>query len=113
MDSPGREPEILTGLAAAGSNIIAFSTGRGAPQGFPFVPVVKITGNERTWRSLRDHMDIYVGTVLEGTETLREAGRRIFTQLLDFASGRLTRAEISGYTDSMDIYVIGPVILSH
>ncbi len=110
MDSPGREPEILTGLAAAGSNIIAFSTGRGAPQGFPFVPVAKITGNEKTWRSLKDHIDIYVGTVLEGTETLREAGKRIFSELLDFASGRLTRAEISGYTDSMDIYVIGPVI---
>jgi altronate dehydratase large subunit len=110
MDSPGREPEVLTGLAAAGCNIIAFSTGRGAPQGFPFVPVVKITGNERTWRSLRDHMDIYVGTVLEGTETLHEAGKRIFGELLDFASGRLTRAEISGYTDSMDIYVLGPVI---
>ena len=40
MDSPGREPEILTGLAAAGCNVIAFATGRGAPQGFPFVPVI-------------------------------------------------------------------------
>jgi len=110
MDSPGREPEILTGLAAAGSNLIAFSTGRGAPQGFPFVPVAKITGNERTWKTLRDHMDIYVGTVLEGTESLPEAGRRIFKELLEFASGKLTKAEISGYTDSMDIYVVGPVI---
>jgi len=110
MDSPGREPEILTGLAAAGSNIIAFSTGRGAPQGFPFVPVAKITGNERTWKSMRDHMDIYVGSILEGTETLPEAGRRIFRELLDIASGKLTKAEISGYSDSMDIYVVGPVI---
>jgi altronate dehydratase large subunit len=40
MDSPGREPEVLTGLASAGCNIIAFTTGRGAPQGFPFVPVL-------------------------------------------------------------------------
>jgi len=110
MDSPGREPEILTGLAAAGSNLIAFSTGRGAPQGFPFVPVVKITGNERTWKTLRDHMDIYVGTILEGTESLPEAGKRIFKELLEFASGKLTKAEICGYTDSMDIYVVGPVI---
>ena len=110
MDSPGREPEILTGLAAAGSNLIAFATGRGAPQGFPFVPVIKITGNERTWKTLRDHMDIYVGTILEGTESLPEAGKRIFGQLLEFASGKLTKAEISGYTDSMDIYVVGPVI---
>jgi len=110
MDSPGREPEILTGLAAAGCNLIAFSTGRGAPQGFPFVPVVKITGNERTWQTMRDHTDVYVGTILEGTETLREAGNRVFSELLEFASGKLTKAEISGYSDSMDIYVTGPVI---
>ncbi len=110
MDSPGREPEILTGLAAAGCTIIGFATGRGAPQGFPFVPVVKITGNIVTWNKLRDHMDCYVGTIMEGTESLPAAGRRIFDELLAFASGRLTKAEISGYTDSMDIYVTGPVI---
>jgi len=110
MDSPGREPEILTGLAAAGCTIIGFATGRGAPQGFPFVPVVKITGNIVTWDKLRDHMDCYVGTIMEGTETLPAAGRRVFDELLAFASGRMTKAEISGYTDSMDIYVTGPVI---
>ncbi len=110
MDSPGREPEILTGLSAAGCNIIAFTTGRGAPQGFPFVPVVKITGNKITWEKLRDHMDIDVSTIMEGAETLPEAGRRIFTEIIEVASGRLTKAEIIGYTKAMDIYVVGPVI---
>jgi len=110
MDSPGREPEILTGLAAAGCNLIAFATGRGAPQGFPFVPVVKITGNIVTWTKLRDHMDCYVGTIMEGTESLPSAGRRLFQELVAYASGRLTKAEISGYSNSMDIYVTGPVI---
>ena len=71
MDSPGREPEILTGLAAAGCTLIAFATGRGAPQGFPFVPVVKITGNRVTWDKLRDHMDLYVGTIMEGSRRCR------------------------------------------
>lgn len=61
MDSPGREPEMLTGLAAAGCNLILFTTGRGAPQGFPFVPVVKTTGNENTWQCLQEHIDCYVG----------------------------------------------------
>jgi altronate dehydratase large subunit len=110
MDSPGREPEILTGLAASGCNVIAFTTGRGAPQGFPFVPVVKITGNDRTWKSLQDHMDLFVGTVLSGTETLPQAGGRIFDELLEVCSGRRTKAEISGYFDSMDIYTVGPII---
>lgn len=110
MDSPGREPEILTGLAAAGCTLIAFATGRGAPQGFPFVPVVKVTGNIVTWGKLRDHMDCYVGTIMEGSESLPAAGRRLFRELVEYASGRLTKAEISGYSNSMDIYVTGPVI---
>ena len=110
MDSPGREPEILTGLAAAGCNVIAFTTGRGAPQGFPFVPVVKITGNRVTWDKLRDHMDVDVSAVIEGKESLPEAGKRIFQEMLEVSSGRLTKAEISGYNKAMDIYVVGPVI---
>lgn len=110
MDSPGREPELLTGLAAAGCNVIAFTTGRGAPQGFPFVPVVKITGNRVTWNKLRDHMDVDVSAVMEGKETLPEAGRRILQEILEVSSGRLTKAEISGYTKAMDIYMVGPVI---
>jgi altronate dehydratase large subunit len=110
MDSPGREPELLTGLAAAGCTVIAFTTGRGAPQGFPFVPVIKITGNEVTWNRLRDHMDINVSAVIEGEETLPDAGKRIFLEILEVASGTLTKAEISGYTKAMDIYTVGPVI---
>jgi len=110
MDSPGREPEILTGLASSGCNVIAFTTGRGAPQGFPFVPVVKITGNSNTFKKLQDHMDLDVSGVMEGTESLPGAGRRIFLELLEVASGKLTKAEISGYTKAMDIYMTGPVI---
>ena len=110
MDSPGREPEILTGLAAAGCNVIAFTTGRGAPQGFPFVPVVKITGNRVTWDKLRDHMDVDVSAVMEGKESLPEAGKRIFQEMLEVSSGKLTKAEISGYNKAMDIYMVGPVI---
>ena len=110
MDSPGREPEILTGLASAGCNVIAFTTGRGAPQGFPFVPVIKITGNKVTWDKLRDHMDVNVSFIMEGTETLPVAGKRIFQEILEVACRKLSKAEISGYTKAMDIYTVGPVI---
>ncbi|MEW6264101.1 MAG: UxaA family hydrolase [Thermodesulfobacteriota bacterium] len=110
MDSPGREPEILTGLAAAGANVIVFTTGRGAPQGFPFVPVIKVTGNENTWRRLADHMDLSVHEVMSGEESLQQAGRRIYDQVIQVTSGRETKAEVSGYVQAMDIYVIGPVI---
>lgn len=110
MDSPGREPELMTGLAAAGCNVIAFTTGRGAPQGFPFVPVIKITGNKITWDRLRDHMDMDVSSVIEGLETLPEASKRIFHEILEISSGKLTKAEILGYNKAMDIWTVGPVI---
>jgi altronate dehydratase large subunit len=110
MDSPGREPEILTGLAAAGCNVITFTTGRGAPQGFPFVPVIKITGNEKTWNHLRDHMDLSVHQVMDGRESLGQAGTRIYEAIETVASGTRTKAEVSGYVQAMDIYVTGPVI---
>ena len=110
MDSPGREPELLTGLAAAGCNVIVFTTGRGAPQGFPFVPVVKVTGNLNTWHKLRDHMDLEVSSIMSGEGIIADEAERILAKVLAVASGELTTAEISGYTRAMDIYTIGPVI---
>lgn len=110
MDSPGREPELLTGMAAAGATVIVFTTGRGAPQGFPFVPVIKVTGNEKTWERMRDHMDMSVHGVMDGDESLLQAGERIYEKVLETASGVETKAEVSGYAQAMDIYVTGPVI---
>lgn len=110
MDSPGREPEILTGLAAAGCNIIAFATGRGAPQGFPFVPVLKITGSRTAAEKMSDHIDINLSGVIDGTDTIPDAGKKVFDALIRVATGGMTKAEISGYTNSMDIFMHGPVI---
>jgi altronate dehydratase large subunit len=110
MDSPGREPEMLTGLAAAGCNLILFTTGRGAPQGFPFVPVVKVTGNERTFKNMNQHMDISVARVMDGSLSAEQAAGDLMKRLLAFASGEKTKAELCAYNNSMNIYVTGPVI---
>ncbi len=45
MNTPGYDPVSLTGLAAGGCNLIAFTTGRGSAIGFPSVPVIKIASN--------------------------------------------------------------------
>lgn len=110
MDAPGREPEMLTGLAAAGCNIIVFSTGRGAPQGFPFVPVVKVTGNARTFERMNEHMDLCVAGLMRGTESVETAAGRLFEAVITVASGEPAKAERCGYNSSMNIYVTGPVI---
>lgn len=110
MDAPGREPEMLTGLAAAGCNLILFTTGRGAPQGFPFVPVVKVTGNASTFELMAEHMDACVSGVMTGNEGIESAGKRLFEELMEFADGKPTKAELCHYNNSMNIYVTGPVI---
>ncbi|MCJ7517334.1 MAG: UxaA family hydrolase [Methanomassiliicoccales archaeon] len=110
IDSPGREPEVLTGLAATGAQVIAFTTGRGAPQGFPFAPVIKITGNPQTAGMLADHIDIDVSRILSGKGTINEAGQDIFNFMISVASGKKTKAELLGYEQSMNIYTTGPVI---
>jgi altronate dehydratase large subunit len=110
IDSPGREPEVLAALAAAGCQIILFSTGLGAPQGFPFVPVIKISGNRNTVEKLSDFIDIDVAGIILGGETLDETGDKILEESLRVASGTRTKAEAIGYWGSTAIYHVGPIV---
>jgi len=110
VDSPGREPELLAMLSAAGCQIILFSTGIGAPQGFPFVPVAKVSGNRETVEKLVDFIDLDVSQVLLRGETLEEAGDRILDFTIEVASGVKTKAETIGYIGSTAIYQPGPVV---
>jgi altronate dehydratase large subunit len=93
MDSPGRKMEMLTGLAAAGVQMIVFSTGRGALQGFPIVPVLKVTGNSRTFSLLKEEMDVDVSSIIMVGESIEDAGRRIFDEMLSVANGKQTKSE--------------------
>lgn len=110
VDTPGREPEFLTGVAAAGAQFMAFTTGKGAPHNFPFMPVVKITGNPKTAMGLSSHIDVDVSGILQGSMSVESGGDLILKELLKVASGKTTRAEAMGYEESMNIYTTGPVI---
>jgi altronate dehydratase large subunit len=110
VDSPGREPEFLTALAAAGVQIGLFSTGLGVPQGFPFMPVIKVTGNPVTFKRLPDHIDMLVEMTAGKGAGLRESGEKIYQEVLAIASGKQTKAEILGYGNFPGIYTLGPII---
>ncbi len=110
MDSPGMEIVYLTGPAAGGVQALLFSTGLGAPQGFPLYPVIKVCGNERTSNHLAEHIDVDVSPVLRGEETLDEAGDRLFTELVQVVSGKKTNAETLGFDSTVDIYTLGSFI---
>jgi len=107
MDTPGREPEALTGFVAGGAQILLFTTGRGATQGYPIVPVIKITGNSETYKKMTDDIDLDVSSIIEGKETIEEAGNRIYLEILKVASGKKTKAESLGCAGPADIYRIG------
>ena len=109
-DTPGREPEILTGMAATGAQFMCFSTGRGAPQGFPCMPVIKICGNPNTFENMKDDMDLNAGLILTGDKTIEEVGEEAFAKLLRVLNGEMTKNEAIQYFTSLDIFCLGPVI---
>jgi len=106
MDGPGRTPEAVTGLNAAGAQIIIFPTGGGSPGGSLISPVIKVTGNPQTAQRLRDHIDVDVSSLIRGEELLEKAGERIFHRLLKAADGELTKSETLGY-GSIAVWNIG------
>lgn len=109
-DTPGREPEILTGMAATGAQFMLFSTGRGAPQGFPCMPVVKICGNPNTFEHMRDDMDINAGLIITGKKSIEQVGEEIFAKIIRVLGGEMTKNEAIEYFSGIDIHTLGPVI---
>lgn len=109
MNTPGYDPVSITGLAAGGVNLIAFTTGRGSAIGFPSIPVLKIASNSRTYKRMIGNMDINAGRIADGDATVEQVGREIFEALLRIASGERTHAEELGHHEFAP-WRIGPVM---
>lgn len=109
MNTPGYDPVSLTGLAAGGCNLIAFTTGRGSAIGFPTIPVIKIASNSATYRRMRDNMDVNAGRIADGEASVAEVGREIFDLVLRVASGEKTCSERLGHKEFVP-WRIGPVL---
>jgi altronate hydrolase len=97
MDSPGFDPVSATGQVASGANLLCFTTGRGSVFGCKPTPSIKIASNTALYNRMADDMDINCGTVIDGTQTVQEAGAQIFEEMLAVASGRPTRSEVHGF----------------
>ena len=109
MNTPGYDPVSLTGLAAGGVNLIAFTTGRGSAIGFPTVPVIKISTNTSLYQSMRDNMDLNAGRIVDGETSVDQAGCEILDLVLAVASGRRTSSETLGHREFVP-WRIGPVL---
>ncbi len=98
--TPGNDVECTTAQAAAGANIILFTTGLGTPTGNPVAPVLKLATNSALAQRMPDTVDIDCGSVVSGDTSLAEMGEKILDVVIDTASGRyLTAAERLGQWD--------------
>ena len=97
-------------MAATGAQFMMFSTGRGAPQGFPTMPVLKVCGNPNTYERMSHDMDINAGRIITGEKTIEEVGEEAFQKMLRVLGGEMTKNEAIQYVSSIDIHCLGPVI---
>ncbi|MFP5112226.1 UxaA family hydrolase [Bacillaceae bacterium C204] len=107
MDTPGHDIEQLTGMAAGGVQVVLFTSGRGTPTGSPIVPVIKISTNTPIFNKMSENIDMDAGTIIDGEESVDEVGKRIFQEIGQVSSGKLTKAEILKQHD-FGIWRIGP-----
>jgi (2R)-sulfolactate sulfo-lyase subunit beta len=95
MDSSSAAAECVTLMAAGGAVIHTFPTGQGNVIGNPIVPVIKISGNPRTLRTMSEHIDVDVTGVLTREMTIDEAGDALIEMIMRTANGRATAARRS------------------
>ena len=92
--TPGNDVESTTAEVASGANLVLFTTGLGTPTGNPIAPVVKISTNTVLYKRMPDIIDVNCGTIIEGVETIEEAGERILDYVIAVASGEIQPAAV-------------------
>jgi altronate dehydratase large subunit len=109
MDGPAHDVVSVTGMVAAGAQIVVFTTGIGTPVGSPIAPVIKVSSNSGLYQRWKGNIDVNAGAILDGDETLQSMGERLFQEILEVASGKLTRAEVLGHRE-FAIHTIAPTV---
>ena len=97
LSAPGNDLVASTALAAAGAQIVLFTTGRGTPFASP-VPTVKISTNTSLAGRKRNWIDFNAGVLVED-KNMEEEAKRLFDYVVEVASGRYVRSEVAGYHD--------------
>ncbi|WP_420541955.1 UxaA family hydrolase [Rubrobacter calidifluminis] len=99
MDSSSAAAEFVTLMAAGGAVVHLFPTGQGNIVGNPIEPVIKISANPKTVKSMAEHIDVDVSGLLSRELTLPEAGDLLMEDLVRTVNGRLTSAEVLGHRE--------------
>ena len=98
--TPGSDIESTTAEVGSGANIVLFTTGFGTPTGNPVTPVIKISTNTALYHKMNDIIDIDTGTIIDGKETVEQAGERIFEYIIKVAGGEINaKANAAAHDD--------------
>jgi len=99
MDSSSAAAEMVTLVAAAGYAVHFFPTGQGNVIGNPILPVIKLTANPRTARTMNEHVDLDVSGLLQRQKNMDQCGDELLEVMLRTCNGRLTCAEALGHRE--------------
>ena len=99
MDSASAAAEMVTLAAAAGYVVHFFPTGQGNVIGNPILPVIKLSGNPRTVRTMSEHIDVDVTGLLQREYDMNAAGDKLLDMMIRTCNGRLTAAESLGHRE--------------
>lgn len=99
MDTSSAAAECITLQAAAGFVVHLFPTGQGNVIGNPIEPVIKLTANPKTARTMVEHIDLDVSGILRRELTLDQAGDLLIDMVIRTCNGRLTCSEVMGHRE--------------
>jgi (2R)-sulfolactate sulfo-lyase subunit beta len=99
MDSSSAAAEMVTLCGASGYVVHLFPTGQGNVIGNPIVPVIKLSANPRTCRTMSEHIDLDVSGLLQREKNLDQCGDELLEVMLRTCNGRFTAAEALGHRE--------------
>lgn len=98
------DTEGIMDLISIGSQIVLFITGRGSVIGSPISPLIKVTGNNRTYQRMSEDMDYNAGRILSGELSLEQAGDELLDLVVRVASGEQSKPEVLNHREYFIMY---------
>ncbi len=97
LSTPGNDLVAATAEAAAGCQMVLFTTGRGTPFATA-VPTIKIATNSRLANAKKNWIDLNAGRAIEDS-SIEEVGEELYDLVIETANGKKCCSEVSGYHD--------------
>ncbi len=93
LNGPGNDMVAVTNLAAAGCQMVLFTTGRGTPFG-GFVPTVKVSTNTELSERKKNWIDFNAGDIVQDA-SFEDKLQELIKFVAEVASGKKTKNEIN------------------